>query len=541
MPYTIESDCIACDWCRPRCPTKAIGNRKKRYCIHADLCNNCIGYYSKPMCVIVCPTLHPVPLVREKRRKMVSLSKRSRDRIPSSGDLFPDGKTSSFASSIVIWEACNILAQRDALPWETDAEGKLCYERIVQKGNGRIAFRVSEYLQHESPPIALEREAALKALQDIDIRSACLHLIYAAHATNLDRPWAEEFTITDEQISRYVGLDRRKDLDHHAKLSLIKYLAQQPCQITHEINWAKRGRFPAFIVEESRIWHLKDIEHHFVEDDLKQKHLVGLTFKIQAGPWAQYFLNPEGYKERTAFYQYGILPEFVLKAVMSIWQHREGAARMLLWLLFKSRLGKNQAIAVPTLMRIAYGEDKLNFADFNRKERKKRIRAFENDLEVLYNYGCKPLFDPGTYPLPIQPLWAKLLDIPEDSDAALEFWIDDAGKESRLTDPAPRGKWQMLMNAKLLGFEFPREWDLRLAEFERQKQRRSQRKLKSKQEPQLTGDRVKAARRKKGLSQRQLAHMLEKSQSWVRDIEKGRFEIQQQDVEPLRDILDLEE
>ena len=44
-----------------------------------------------------------------------------------------------------------------------------------------------------------------------------MHLIYAAHVTTLDRPWAEEFVIDDTQIFRYLGL-RRTDLNRQENL-----------------------------------------------------------------------------------------------------------------------------------------------------------------------------------------------------------------------------------------------------------------------------------------------------------------------------------
>ncbi|MBC1242303.1 transcriptional regulator, partial [Nostoc sp. 2RC] len=84
------------------------------------------------------------------------------------------------------------------------------------------------------------------------------------------------------------------------------------------------------------------------------------------------------------------------------------------------------------------------------------------------------------------PLWAKLVDIPEDPDEALEFWINDAGGETRLTDSGPRGKWNLLMNARILSFELPPEWERQIAESEK-KQRRT---AKSRQKIKTAGDLV---------------------------------------------------
>lgn len=147
------------------------------------------------------------------------------------------------------------------------------------------------------------------------------------------------------------------------------------------------------------MWQILEIQHHFSEDVAGCKHLVGLTLRVETGIWAKYFLNREACKQRTAFYQYGILPKSILTTVMSIWQQHEGTTRMLLWLLFKTQMGRELRLTVPTLMRVAYGEDKVVQASASREERKRLMKTFESDLEVLNHYGLKPEFDPVTYPL----------------------------------------------------------------------------------------------------------------------------------------------
>jgi hypothetical protein len=320
------------------------------------------------------------------------------DRIATSPDLFLDGKTNPFASAIVIWEACNILAQRQSLSWKTDAHGQLYYERQVSQGRGSIKF----WLAGADHSVAAMQESGVSvptAIAAIDIRAACLHLIYAAYAIALDRPWEQEFVISDRQIEQYLGLEKRRDLSRTARLILIRELVQQVCALTLEVDWPQQGKIKEFSILKSPLWHLLDIQHHLQEDDAGCRHLVGLTFRVRPGIWAKYFLNKQGCKDFSAFYQYSTLPKSLINTVMSIWQQHEGAARMMLWLLFKSKVGAAQRITVPTLMRIAYGDSKINQCDSDREERKRLLRIFENDLEVLNHYGLKPVFDPVTYPL----------------------------------------------------------------------------------------------------------------------------------------------
>jgi DNA-binding transcriptional regulator YiaG len=319
----------------------------------------------------------------------------------------------------------------------------------------------------------------------------------------------------------------------------MKNMVQQACSLMISINWPQQGRIRGFSVQQSRLWHLVEIQHHFQEDNLGCKYLVGLTFKIRAGNWTQYFLNKQGCKDRTAFYQYGNLPKTLLTTVMSIWQQHEGTARLMLWLLFKTKMGKEQRITVPTLLRVAYGEEKVTLACKQREERKRLLRTFENDLEVLNHYGMKPVFDPVTYPLAIQPLWAKLVDIPEDPDEAIEFWIKDGGGNTRLTDTGPRGKWNLLMNARILSFELPPDWEQQVSKSEKQ-QRTAKNKIKTKTTVgYLLGEQILQARKNLNLSQRELAKMTGKSQSWIRDLENGRLKAKLEDQVLLRKLLGM--
>jgi DNA-binding transcriptional regulator YiaG len=378
-----------------------------------------------------------------------------------------------------------------------------------------------------------------------DVRAACLHLVYAAHAMALEQPWKQEFVISDRQIEAYLGLEKRKDLSKLAKLTLIKELVQQPCRLQLDIHWFQQGRVRGFSLKRSYLWHLLDIQHHFQEDDLGCKHLTGLTFRVKAGDWSKYFLNRQGAKEGTAFYQYSSLPQSLLWTVTSLWQQHEGACRMLLWLLFKTKMGGEQRLTIPTLMRIAYGEAKLLQATTQREERKRLLRSFESDLEVLNHYGLKPVFDPNTYPLEIQPLWAKIADLPDDAEAALDFWTNDGSNDNRLTDAAPRDKWNRLMHARLLCFELPEGWESQATQATQKKLRQAQRQEKAQRRAEksplarspLSGQQIIAARKNLQISQRDLANHVGKSQSWVRDIESGRLQVGFKDQQLLSKVL----
>lgn len=539
MPYSITKKCVQCDSCVPECPVDAIKVIDDQYWIDPTKCNDCEGYSDAPLCTLTCPVDSPIPLHAKKGRY------RKQDRPTLSLELFPNGRNNSFASALVIWEVCNILSQQRSLPWNIDSDGALCYERQVKQGKGRLQFWITgDPVNSESMAYPLKGDDAEAAIANLDIRSACLHLIYAAYATGTDQPWNQEFVISDRQIEYYLGLDKRKDLSKLDKLSLIRDLALQPCQIMVSINWPRQGHIPEFSVHQQRLWHMVTIHHHFEEDELGCKHLVGLTFRVKAGEWATYFLNQQGYWNHTAFYQYGSLPFCLCPEIMGHWQQHEGAMRMLLWLLFKTRMGYDQPVTVQTLMRVAYGEERVLHASTESALHKRLLKTFENDLETLYYYGLKPVFDPKTYPLEIQPLWAKLVELPDDAEDALNFWMEDGGQDQRLTDAAPRGKWKRVFNARILQFELPENWEVKqsksLARSRTSRGQRQRSPMSKHAAKSLSKEQMIEARKKLCLSQRHLAEKIGKSQSWIRDIEKGRFQPNSDDIATLRQILKLD-
>jgi DNA-binding transcriptional regulator YiaG len=291
-----------------------------------------------------------------------------------------------------------------------------------------------------------------------------------------------------------------------------------------------------------RIWHMVAIHHHFEDDELGCKHLVGLTFRVRAGAWATYFLNQQGHWNRSAFYQYGNLPSCLLSEVMSHWQQHEGAVRMMLWLLFKTKMGYDQPVTIQTLMRVAYGEHRIAQAFTQSTFQKRLLKTFESDLETLYYYGIKPVFDPETYPIEIQPLWAKLAELPEDAEDALDFWTEDGSQQQRLTDSAPRGKWKRVINGRILQFDLPQTWETKQSPTSSRKRQHRKRKHAHTSAPSasLSKDQFVEARKKLHLSQRLLAEKIGKSQSWIRDIEHGRFQPSVQDQQLLCQILEID-
>lgn len=452
------------------------------------------------------------PSPRHKKKKLAKSTRTSgaSERPKTSPNLFTDNQTTRMASALPIWEASNILTQRKHLPWDNDPNGKLYYARDIGDGQGAIHFWVTENLEDERP-VTLAGAAALAVIDTFDIRAACMHLIYASHAAQMERPWEQELVIDDRQIEAYLGLKKRTDKNRQEKLALIEELAKQPCKITTFISWATQGRVKGFTVEEGRLWHLLGTRYHYQEDIFGNKELTSITFTFKAGLWAKYFLNEEGRRDRSAYCLQGMLPQAVLEHIMSLWQHREGAARLMVWLLFKTQFNRHEPLSVQTLMEVAYGTEKIEQAKTNSEYRKKLASTWDEDLLALHDRGWKIQFDETTYPTEIQPPG---------------FGRNDAQR--------PRGFFEKLLSA-FVWITPSEDWVTPATETD-SASIVLQPAPAVESQSSLTGEQVKALRQARKWSQRKLAQLSGLSQGLISMIENGERSISSENEQLLNQL-----
>lgn len=67
MAFLITDACINCDMCLPECPNQAISEGSLIYVIDPERCTECVGFYTQPTCVAVCPIdcVKPDPVHQE--------------------------------------------------------------------------------------------------------------------------------------------------------------------------------------------------------------------------------------------------------------------------------------------------------------------------------------------------------------------------------------------------------------------------------------------------------------------------------------------
>lgn len=55
MALKITEECINCDVCVPACPNEAIYQGEIIFEIKPEQCTECVGHFSEPQCVALCP------------------------------------------------------------------------------------------------------------------------------------------------------------------------------------------------------------------------------------------------------------------------------------------------------------------------------------------------------------------------------------------------------------------------------------------------------------------------------------------------------
>lgn len=443
----------------------------------------------------------------------------------SNSDPFAHGALVPFASSLPSWEASNILTRRASLEWTEDENQKLRYSRPFGKNGGHATFWVTSDGDGQTPE-ALAGAAALQVIKAFDIRAVCMHLLYTTYSLSREKPWKDEFRITDEQIIKTLGLDKRTDLNRNQKLQLIRDIALQPSQIMTYIYYPGTKASDRFTIRQSRLWEISIDYHGKEKADGAVKEVTGLTIIGRAGLWAERFLNRDGQREKKALFEYGHISQRLLQDIGSLHHNHPGAAILSVWLLHKTRVGPGQPITVQTLLEVAYSKERLDQIRRDHRARAKQADTWEGDLEALAEAGWRLEFDDSSYPMDIRPRFA-------------------GGGVGDLAE-RPQGYWERLLAARMT-IHPPAEiagklveHQERRAELSTKRRQRVQQRKPTPREMTLSSDEIRRAREAKGLTRRQLAAAMGRTEDWIKKIETGKRRLTPSDVPTARKVLGIE-
>jgi DNA-binding transcriptional regulator YiaG len=195
---------------------------------------------------------------------------------------------------------------------------------------------------------------------------------------------------------------------------------------------------------------------------------------------------------------------------MSVWQHREGAARLMVWLLFKSKVDRQHPLAVQVLMELAYGTQRIEAARQDSQLRKKLANSWDEDLLALHDRGWHLYFHPETYPSELQP--------------------PGFGRSSYAR---PKGFFDQLLSSQIW-ISPPADWSKEVITLSSvSKSDAQQTVLSTKTRNTLTGAEIRVRRKEKGWSQPKLSELSGLSQGLISLIENEKRSLTSENKEIL--------
>lgn len=400
--------------------------------------------------------------------------------------LFRNQETAGFASASVISGASDVLAKGvlNFSGFQQDEEGRYF---LTSANNTRIYILP----RHDTESVydAITSGGVLRTtLESFSLEAACLNLLYAAKAADLPDP-SKPFIYSYEDLCEDLGLDQKKRSSLE-KLEKIRSWGLQPgglsCLVpTLSGDW----------IEEHKIW---DISPRYHKDGNQ------ISFKIRAGMWAEYYLEPDKDKRdkkgSNKTRQISHISKILLSSITKNCQKRPGAARLMLWLLFKHRQDKAQynPVTVKTCMVHAYGEDAVTRALTDKDSTKNLWAKWENDLLLVHDSRWKIQAD--NWPDESKPDW-MLNDIPTRS----------------------KGYFERTLQLKVVIYP-PPEIMTELDKLKTEEAKKKPIQIKAREIMPNLAARLKATRTGKGLSQDQAAEVLGIGLDSYKKIEQGKRE-----------------
>ncbi|MBL1178809.1 helix-turn-helix domain-containing protein [Pantanalinema sp. GBBB05] len=269
-------------------------------------------------------------------------------------------------------------------------------------------------------------KAAWEILQQLGPEAAYLFLIFAAYASDADRPWQDQIRLTGRELLRFYGWDQHDDSTPGGTLKRISSLVQMVCGLSVAI--VQCDTQPHSSATTGAIWVLEALEYigtrSVNQDDRSQEpkatDLEELVIWVKPGRWTERFLaNPEP-AAIAALRQYG----FMVKSTLQINPYRKRlAARLAMFLLVMSRLQPSGRYRVGTLLAAIESQSLVEELQQNRNQRHQLLEQWDSALLTLTQLGWEIKFDPRTYPRSLQPTWSRTEGSPTHSQIRPKAWL----------------------------------------------------------------------------------------------------------------------
>lgn len=411
--------------------------------------------------------------------------------------------------------ASSIKAQLRGDLWQKGSDNTAVF-RYQSKSN------TGNYIEHNisnAGDIALlPWEAADQIINKFGFDTVKLQLILAARAMDEAEPWQKSFTLKATDIIHLLGWDRNHSTSLPEKRNQVASAAHAlSCLLVKSVWLEGRGqRKIDASTPVGRMWDILIDPHGQIDlatGKIEKPDEVYIT--VVPGLWTKHFLNRAGSRAKEALNQFGYLARDILRIDP---YHNELALRLAIQLTLDSRVraqNDNPYIyRVVGLLEEVLAKPAINHARADKYGARDLRKRWDKALMLLQSLGWEIEFDPETYP----------------------EWIRPDSKAEKPPNWRKVKLIERLLNAKLT-IKPPNPIPALLSQV---KGRAHQRKIAP--TPileQLTGDSIKAGRKQRGWTRKELAGFLGLSADYVGKLERGNRPITEEIESRLKSLLEL--
>jgi DNA-binding transcriptional regulator YiaG len=397
--------------------------------------------------------------------------------------------------------------------WNKDSNG-FAYFKHQSKSNSKN--HIEHYISSPGDIELLPLEQAEQIIDKFGFNTVKLHLIFAAHTMNQDRPWDSKFSLKASDVIKYLGWDKRTDLPVYQKLNEIAKTAfVLDCLLVKSV-WIE-GRNKKGGIDASRptgrMWNVTvdPRGEQNLEGKIEKPKEIYIT--VQPGLIFYNFLNKAGSQLQEALYQFGYLAQDILRINP---YHDELALRLAIHLTMDSRVHTSGKYRVETLLKHLLPHTVIDTARNDTRRGYDLKQRWDNALKLLETLNWQIQFDEESYP----------------------SWLQPGSKEKKPNEARKSKIIEWLLQARIT-IQPPQPIPELLAAKVKPKLPSSKQKKVITTVTGITSDQIRKGRNAKGWSQRKLAGWLGISQSLVKMWEKGKRTPSEEMEIKLRQILEI--
>jgi DNA-binding transcriptional regulator YiaG len=398
--------------------------------------------------------------------------------------------------------------------WKKDNDG-FAYFKHQAKGNSKNY--IEHYISSPGDIELLPLEQAEQIIDKFGFNTVKLHLIFAAHTMNQDRPWDSQFSLKASDVIKYLGWDKRTDLPVHQKLNEIAKTAfVLDCLLVKSV-WIegrnKKGGIDAS-TPTGRMWNVVVDPRGEKNSEGKVEQPKEVYITVRPGLIFHSFLNKAGSKLKEALYQFGYLAQDILRIDP---YHDELALRLAIHLAMDSRVHTSGKYRVETLLKHLLPHTDIDTARNDKRKGYDLKQRWDNALKLLETLNWQIRFDES------YPEWLQPGNTSEKPGTARKMKIIEWLLQAKITIHPPEPIPELLATKV------------------KPKAKAQNQKRISATATRLTSDQIRKGRNAKGWSQRKLAGWLGVSNALIGYWEKGKRTPSEEMEKKLRDFLEFED